>query len=182
MIRRDRRGATASDLLVFLATVSLGAALLYPAWSARGFRDLVERAGTDVETLASAARSSLQATGSWPTPAAPGEIPPELAGPSSEDESLARSQYRVTWTSWNVVDSIDVEVDVVFAPGDAPPDSVGPLREPVVRTIGGIVIHSRNAGLLAELALRFGDEPSFVLDSMWVLVLPERAVTRRPGP
>ena len=39
-----RRGATFADALVFLATLSLAAALLYPAWSARGFRERVTTA------------------------------------------------------------------------------------------------------------------------------------------
>ena len=58
---------------------------------------------------------------------------------------------------------------------DAPPDTVGPELMPVVRQIGGIILHSSDGALLAELLQRYGTEASFVRDTTWTLVLPERA-------
>jgi hypothetical protein len=165
-----------SDGLVFLATISLAAALLYPAWSAREFRSRVTSAVTDVETLGAAARSMLQDRGAWPTRAAPGEAPPELATFSGEEGIFSRLDYTLGWTSWQVVDSV-VAVDLDAAPvdpEDAPPDSIGPRLEPVIRTVGAVAVHSGDSALLAELSQRFADEISFVLDTTWLLVLPER--------
>ena len=171
---RGRSGATPSDVLVFLATVSLAAALLYPAWSARGFRGRVTSAVADIETLGAAARSTLQSAGAWPAPAAPGEAPPELVGLSTEGGIFSRLDYTLGWTSWQVVDSVAAAPPPPAAAGDAPPDSVGPTLQPIVRTIGGIAVYSSEDALLAELSQRYAGEVSFVLDSMWLIVLPER--------
>lgn len=171
---RSRTGATPSDVLIFLATISLAAALLYPAWSAREFRGRVESAAADVEALRSAAVSALERGGSWPSPAEPGSAPPELIGLSQEGSIFDRAHYALQWTSWNVVDSVVVAPDAVFEAGDAPPDSAGPRTEPIVRTVGGIALHSGDAALLGELAARYAEETSFVLDTIWMLILPER--------
>ena len=48
--------ATFADVVVFLATVSLAAALLYPAWNAREFRGRVATAVADIETPYSRSR------------------------------------------------------------------------------------------------------------------------------
>lgn len=177
----NRRGATPSDVLIFVATLSVGAALIYPTWSARGYRARVERAVGDVEAVASAARSSLGTSGSWPTPGAPGEAPRELAELSGEDQPFGRADYRMGWTTWSVVDSVEVQVAQVFTPGDAPSESAGPEHRPIVRTIGGVAVYSGDASLLAELVNHFAEQTSFVLDTMWVLVLPERADFRAPS-
>lgn len=173
-LMRSRSGATPSDVLVFLATVSLAAALLYPAWSARGFRGRVASAAADVDGLAAAARSTLESSGAWPSPAAPGEAPPQLGGLSSEGGIFSRLDYTLGWTSWQVVDSVEAPPPPPAAAGDAPPDSVGPMLEPIVRTVGGIAVYSSERALLAELSQRYAGEVSFVLDSVWLLVLPER--------
>lgn len=173
-VLRSRAGATASDVLIFLATVSLAAALLYPAWSAREFRARVDSAVADVEALRSAARSALELGGAWPSPAEPGTAPPQLVGLSQEGSVFDRTDYALQWTSWNVVDSVVVAPDATFAAGDAPPDSAGPRTEPIVRNVGGIAVHASDAALLAELAARYAEETSFVLDTIWLLILPER--------
>jgi hypothetical protein len=171
----NRSGATPGDVLIFLATVSLAAALLYPAWSARGFRALVDRAITDVDAVALAARSTLQTSGSWPTPTAAGARPPELVNLAVEDGPFARLEYTLEWGSWNVVDSVVAPNDVIISLGDLPPDSVGPPLRPVVRSVGGLAVHSGDVNLLAELAEHYAEASSFVLDTTWVLVLPERS-------
>ena len=168
------RGATFSDGLVFLATLSLFAALLYPAWSARGFRQRVSVAVADVEAVGSAARRTLSATGRWPTAAAPGSAPPELAGLAAENSPFSRTDYRLGWTSWNVVDSVEVIPDAP-PPADGPFEAPVPIRVPVLRSVGGVSVHASDAALLAELSERFAGQASFVLDTMWLLVLPDRA-------
>jgi hypothetical protein len=163
-------------VLIFLATVSLAAALLYPAWSAREFRARVDTAAGHVETLSRAARSTLTETRSWPTPAPPGEPPPELIGLAGDDGVFApRTSYRVAWTAWAVVDSVPAPPPPPSDPADPPAPSDGPALEPRVRTVGAVTVTASDPALLAELADRFGTETSFVLDSLWMLVLPERA-------
>jgi hypothetical protein len=77
------------------------------------------------------------------------------------------------WTSWNVVDSMEVPV-LPPAPGDTPPESVGPTMAPVLRSVGGVAVYSGDTRLLAELSERFVGETTFVLDTMWLMVLRER--------
>ena len=38
-----------------------------------------------------------------------------------------------------------------------------------------MTVHSGDGALLAELSRHFADEPTLVLDTMWLLVLTERA-------
>ena len=168
------RGATLGDVLLFLATVSVAAALLYPAWSARAFRGRVTSAIADIQTLGSAARSTREASGRWPSAAAPGEVPPELAGLPARDSIFMRADYTLGWTSWEVVDSIE-SVDTDPPPVDAPPDSVGPMLEPIVRWVGAIAVYSSEDALIAELFEHHADQDSFVLDTMLMLILPERS-------
>lgn len=170
---RGEHGATFSDVLVFVATLSLALALLYPAWSAREFRERVSAAVTDVQTVGDAARQALSRAGRWPTSTPPGTAPQELVGLAAEGSPFSRTDYRVGWTSWNVVDSIEV---MPTAPGldDVPPEAEVPQLVPVLRSVGGISVHSADPALLAELSDRFSGETSFVLDTMWMLVLTER--------
>jgi hypothetical protein len=171
-----RRGATLADVLVFLASVSLAAALLYPAWSTRGFRERVATAVADVEAVSGAARRSLEQSGRWPNPAPPGMAPTELAGLSGEGGAFSRTDYRVGWASWNVVDSVEV-VQPPPAPEDTPPETMGRVMAPVSRSVGAVSVHSADPALLAELSEHFAGEPTFVLDPMWLLVLAARAAT-----
>jgi hypothetical protein len=170
-----RRGATFSDVLLFLSTLGLAAALAYPAWSAREFRGRVSMAIADVEAVSAAARRSLDASGRWPDPAPPGVAPADLTGLTGEGGAFARTAYRIGWTSWNIVDSTEV-VQPAPAPEDTPPEYVGPVRAPVLRSIGAVTVHSGDLALLAELTESFSDGATFVLDTMWLLVLPQRAV------
>jgi hypothetical protein len=170
----ERHGATFSDVLFFLSALSLGAALLYPGWRAREFRGRVSTAIADVEAVSAAARRSLDASGRWPDPAPPGGAPPELVGLTGEGGAFARTAYGIGWTSWNVVDSMEVDQPAP-APGDTPPESVGPVRVPVLNSVGAVTVHSSDLALLAELTESFADEATFVLDTMWLLVLPQRA-------
>jgi hypothetical protein len=178
---RGERGATFSDVLVFVATLGLFAALLYPAWSAREFRGRVSAAVADVEAVGGAAREVLAGMGRWPTTVPPGSAPPELADLAGEDSPFARTDYRLGWTSWNVVDSIEV-MPGPPAPGDTPPELVAPELVPVLRSVGGVSVHSSDAALLAELSERFAGETAFVVDTMWLLVLTDRADTPLPEP
>jgi len=176
-----RRGATTGDVLIFLATLSVAVALLYPAWSVRGFRSRVEAAIADVDAVAAAARSVRDDSNRWPTPTPPGQAPPELSGLSGPDGPFAREGYSLGWSSWDVVDSVLAPPPAVASsPGDAPLATVPPAMLPVVRSVGAVTVHSTEESLLAELLQHYSDETSFVVDSMWLLVLPERAQAPPP--
>lgn len=171
------RSATVADVSVVLATLLLLSALLYPTWSARAFRERVATAIADVDALASGVRVSRTLQGRWPTAAAPGEAPPELSGLAEPDGPFSRPDYTLEWTTWEVVDSVEAPPDLgpPPAPGDAPQVTAGPRMLPVTRTIGAIGVHSAEASLLAALTEHFGPGASFVVDTVWVLVLPERS-------
>jgi len=175
------RGAAAGDVLIFLATLSIAAALLYPAWSTRGFRATVERAVADVETLSGAARIVRDGRNRWPTPAPPGEPPPELAGLGQAGGIFERLEYTLGWASWDVVDSVQAPPSADVPALDADPDETGAIPMlPVVRRVGAVTVHSGDETLLAELLEHYADRTSFVLDTMWLLILPERAESVGP--
>lgn len=176
-----RRGATTGDVLIFLATLSIAVALLYPAWSVRGFRSRVQTAVADVDAVAAAARAVRQSSGRWPAGAAPGEAPPELSGLSGENGPFGRGGYTLGWTVWDVVDSVVAPLPATPpSPDDPPPDTVAPPMRPVVRSVGAVAVHSAEEALLAELQRHYAEQASFVLDTLWMLVLPERAVSAPP--
>lgn len=165
-------GASTLDALVVLAALAVVAALAYPWWSALSFRRQVEQAIADVEAASARARSSLELLGRWPTPGPPGEAPPELSG-----LVFTRAAYVLGWSTWEVVDSVEVSADDVSppAPGDAPPASVGRLLSPVPFTVGSVAVRSERTDLLAELLDHYGPDESFVLGTTWIRILPERA-------
>ena len=174
--RHGTSGAAPAEVLIFLATLSIAAALLYPAWSARGFRASVQDAIADVETLSTAARSARDLRNRWPTPAPPGEAPGELSALGDPDGIFSRTGYALAWTSWEVVDSVEAPPPAdVTADGDAPQESADQAKVPIVRTVGAVAVHSGDEALLAELHEFYSDRASFVLDTLWLLVLPERA-------
>ena len=175
-------GTTLANVLVFLGALSVGAALLYPAWSGRTFRERVRSAIADVDSLRRAARASSEIRGAWPTAAAPGEAPPELPGLAGADGIFSRLGYTLGWTTWEVVDSVEAPPEEAPppVPGDAPPDSVGPLLLPITWTVGAVSVYTGEQALLAELIDHFGGDASFVLDTMWVLVVAEGS-RRAPG-
>jgi hypothetical protein len=47
--------------------------------------------------------------------------------------------------------------------------------QPIVEVVGALVVHTSDAALLAELSDRYAEQISFALDTIWMLVLPERA-------
>ena len=176
------RGAATGDVLIFLATLSIAAALLYPAWSVRGFRSTVERAVADVETLSTASRVVRDGRNRWPAPAPPGEAPSELSGLGQADGIFGRQEYTLGWTSWDVVDSVQAPPSADLPALDAEPNGPAPPpMRPVVRRVGAITVHSGDETLLAELLEHYSDRTSFVLDTMWLLVLPERAESVVPS-
>lgn len=177
-MRSPRNGLATGDFLIGLALAAVVLALVFPTLQARSFRATVEAMVNDVERMRLGAERYLHANGSWPTPGAPGAIPRELADVFPSDPSLERDRYTMQWTRWEVVDYVEAPRPSDEAPrADAPPDSVGPTTIPKVREVGGVVVHTRDPALLAELLQRYG-EASFVRDATWTLVLPERATGR----
>jgi hypothetical protein len=170
-----RSGLATGDLLIGLALTGVVLALVLPTLGARSLRASVDDLVADVEKMRLGAEHHLRNNRSWPTPGVPGAIPRELTDVFADDASLARDRYTMQWTRWEVVDSVEaLAPSTMSPPADAPPDSLGPVMLPLVREVGGIVVHTGDPTLLAELLRRYG-ATSFVSDTMWTLVLPERA-------
>jgi hypothetical protein len=141
----------------------------------------VEAAIADVDAVAAAARSVRDNGNRWPTTTPVGQAPPELSGLSGTNGPFAREEYALGWTAWDVVDSMRAPPPAIPAsPGDAPPDTVPPAMSPVVRSVGAVTVRSSEESLLTELQQHYADATSFVVDSMWFLVLPERAQAPTP--
>ena len=184
------RQLTRSDVAIGAAVVLLIWAAVAPRLSARSFHSLSERASTDVEALRAAALGTVSSTGAWPTAAEAGTAPPELSGAYPGEASLTFDGYTLQWIGLAVTDyeeappvtyvapDPDEEGDegsrLIIAPGDAPPDSVGPEMRAVARRIGAVVLYTSNDELLADLLTRYGSTVSYVRDSVWTLVVDDR--------
>lgn len=169
-----RLGLSFADVLIGVAAASLLLALLYPTFRAWRFRALVEGVVSEVEALRIAAVRTYARTGVWPDASGPGAMPPGVAGAFGGDTTLVREGYALHWSTWEVVEEAEVPANVAMIPADtdAPPDSVAPPTMTVVRSVGGIVVHTSRDALLAELLTRYGRAISFVRDTTWTLVVP----------
>ena len=184
------RQLTRSDFAIGAAVLLLVWAAVAPTLSARSFRSLSERAATDVETLRTAALGTVANSGAWPSAAEAGTAPAELSGAYPGQGSLTFDGYTLQWVGLAVTDyeeappvtyvapDPDEEGDegsgLIIAPGDAPPDSVGPELRPVARKIGAVVLYTSNDDLLADLLARYGPTVSYVRDSTWTLVVDDQ--------
>jgi len=173
-----RAGFAAADLVILVALLSLVAALAYPTLRRSAFEARVERAVADVEQVRRSAVRHLERRGTWAPASDPRHPPAGLEG-QGLDSVFSRPEYGIEWRRWEVV-----ELEEVAPPPEGPgPEEPGeaplPIRLPVVRLLGGITLHTGEEALLAELAARYGDTASFVYDTTWTLVLPQRTGTSR---
>lgn len=167
-----RRGFAFVDVLMVLGALAVVASIASPLLKRRAYRQHVERVVSSVEALRSASTQYRDSTGDWPEDAGAGRVPGELVPLLPATLGLHEADYSVGWMRWNVV-------EIPRQPAPPPPDSTGRASEPdslgtrppVIRTIGGITVHSADAGLLGALLKRFGTATSFVRDSSWTLVL-----------
>jgi hypothetical protein len=170
----NARDLTVADLMIALAGATVILALLLPTLRARSFRASVERTVSEVEAVRRAAESHFRTRATWPLAEAAGVTPPALTGILGDD--LVRDGYTLQWTRWSVVDSVETpRAPVETVPGDAPPDDAPRAATPLVQLIGAVVVYSGDDRLLGELLARYGRDASFVRDTTWTLVLPERA-------
>jgi len=178
------RRATAADAAVFVAALALLAALLRPTLSERELQARVQSAIADVDLVTASARASRGSRGRWPTSAPPGEVPPELGVLATPDGPFSRPEYELAWTTWEVVDSVVAPPEAAPppTPGDAPRTPATPRMAPVTRELGAVAVHAGDEVLLAELLAHYGRGSSFVLDTMWMVVLPERSESQAAGP
>lgn len=170
----DPRRLKTGDVLIGVSVLALVIAGALPTLRAHAFERQVEAAAADVEILRGAAIGQLQVLGRWPPAAGRGQIPRGVSGAFPGDSTLIRRGYSLEWTTWELVDRVEAPF-VAAAPtvgGDAPPpDSVSPATMPIVREVAGVVVHSADESLLAELLARYGADVSFVRDSTWTLVV-----------
>jgi hypothetical protein len=163
----------AGTLSVGLAGLVLIWALFAPTLRARSFQNLVTTALNDVGALRDASLETVQAAGSWPTPAGPGVSPPEVAGIVSLDAPPPAGEFVLEWRVLNTV--VQAEAPLPSNPtaieGDAVPDSLAIELIRAVRANGVIVVHSSNAELLAALLSQHGDTISFIRDTTWTLLV-----------
>lgn len=170
--RRVSRGFAVADAVILLAVVALLAALAYPALKRRAFDGRFERVVQDVETLRRSALAYRDRTGAWAPGAGPRQRPPELG--AHLDSLFAREAYGIEWRRWEVVAMREMQPPPVAPSARESGEQPVPTHVPVVRLLGGITVHTGEEALLAELAVRYGDSISFVYDTTWTLVLPDR--------
>lgn len=174
--RASRAGLSTGDVLIVLAALTVVLALAYPTLSARAFHADLAETFAQVEAVRTVARAHRLERGSWPASGEPGALPSELAGAlGRRDGTGTDGRATLQWTTWEVVDSVEAPPSAEQPPVDAPPETVPPAFLPLVRRVGAIVVHSADERVLAELLSRYGAKASFVRDTTWTLVLPERA-------
>jgi hypothetical protein len=170
----NARDLTVADVMIALAGATVILALLLPTLRARSFRASVERTVSEVEAVRRAAEGHFRTRATWPLAEAAGVTPSALTAILGDD--LVRDGYTLQWTRWSVVDSVETPQALVeTVPGDALPDDAPRTATPLVQLIGAVVVYSDDDRLLGELLARYGRNASFVRDTMWTLVLPERA-------
>jgi hypothetical protein len=184
-----RIGSTTGDRLVILSVLTLGAAFVYPRIAHRAFERQLDRTVAAVDAVRDAASRVRAENGDWPEGAEPGSIPAELAARLPGGFPFTTEHYTLQWTSWEITEdppeAIPQAVASTLPEGDdAPePDFAVPIVPRTIRAIGGLSVTARQPGLLAGLLERFGSTASFVRDSTWTLVLPERSEPRnQPSP
>jgi len=170
------RRATSADLAIVGAALALVAALARPTLDARALEARVAGAIEDVDLVIASARASHASRSRWPQAAPAGEAPPEL-GALATDGPFSRADYSLAWTTWQVVDSVVASTEDAAppAPGDAPRSPDEPRLAPATRALGALAVHTSDPTLRAALLAHYGRGSSFVLDTTWILVLPERA-------
>ncbi len=159
--------------------MALAAALLRPTLDARSFRRVVTQAIADVDAVSVAARAARESTGRWPAGGDPGTRPVGLDALAGRDSVFSRPDYTLGWSVWDIVDSVPAPPETGPAPMDAPPDTVGPRMVPRVERVGGVSVYSGDSLLIAELTAHYADAAPLVLDTLWLMVLPERAPAPR---
>jgi len=189
-----------SDLLVVLSLLALGIVLVYPGLKERAFTGELNRAVEAVETLRSAASAFFGRDGDWPAPNPAGVLPPELATALPFAYSLTADGYSLEGNRWETVERPGVVLrpeplvlprerpglvprlePLVASEEVEPRDSVAVIQPPRYHTTGGITVHASDPALLAGLLRHFGTRLSFVRDTTWTLVIPQRSGPRPVG-
>ena len=179
----DRGGATTGDVLVVLSILTLGFSLLYPRLRERGLAQRLDGAASAVEAVRQSARSFYEENRDWPAPRTAGVTPPELSAALPGDSSFTFEHYTLEWNRWEITEApvVIVLAEPTVLPEEDDPmdaDSAPPSPPPTLRSIGGITLHSGETAILAGLFQRYGAAVSFVRDTMWTLILPQRSDPR----
>lgn len=174
-----RGGFSTGDVLVVVALLALGAAVVRPHLNRTRFEGQVDAAAAAVRDLADAARAYHEREGSWPLDAPPGSVPDELAGTLTLPDTTA---FVVDWNLWKAVreppeDSAPtLTVSLNPSPGMPPPpepmDTLSERPPPSVLAVPGVSVRSGDPSLLAALLTRFGRSSSFVHQDTWTMILP----------
>lgn len=182
--RSKRSGASLGDILVILSMLTLGFALVYPRLRHRAFTRQLEGAVAAVDTLRAASSNFLTQNRDWPAPSPEGVIPPELTSALPSGYSFVVEGYTLEWNRWETVEDPVVVAPPTSAaptPGDSPSDTLLVAPPPTFHTIGGLSVHAGDSALLAGLLRHYGTDASFVRDTTWTLVMPQRSAARTGG-
>jgi len=171
-VRRDHAGFSLADLVVGLAALTVLAALLLPVVhrSARAAR--LDAAEERVQQVRMAYEEHRTAEGSWPGSAPPGRVPAGLErylppGTGFEGEGFVLEARR-----WRTVEEPARPTGIPEMPDETPGDTL-PLPSPTVEVLAGLSLGTADPALLTALLSTHPDD-SFVQDTVWILVFPQR--------
>ena len=170
--RRDGAGFLVADAVVGLAALAVLAALLVPVVQRSARYARIEAAQERVQQVHMGYQEHRAAEGSWPVSAPPGQVPEGLAAYLPPGASFEGDGFVVEARRWRAVEQPPRPQDIPEIPDDTPADTV-PLPSPTVGVLAGVSLGTSDPALLAALLSRH-PEDSFVQDTVWTLVFPQR--------
>lgn len=178
MTAGGRAGGTFGNVLLVMATLSLLAAVMYPAARERAFDERVETIVSDVELVRGTVDDLREETGSWPPSSAIAGLVPGLLSPG---EAIGSSFGR--GLEWRRLESVEVPRPPEGMAGSVPEDAdelgrEAPTPEPTFFHRGAISLHTSDEEIIGALLDRYPG--SFVHDGVWTLLLPRVAVPPTP--
>lgn len=156
---------------LILALALLVAAAVRPVRQAATFERTRTAAIEEVENLRLAVERRWSEYGSWPTPAAPGQIPLEVAAAFPGDSVLGGDGYTMQWRTMPYVSSTDEPIEDLPAEAVAAVDSIPTTTTETTAAAGLIALESADNRLLAALLEEFREDGAFLTNSTWSLVV-----------
>ncbi len=178
MTTGGRAGGTFGNVLLVIATLSLLAAVMYPAARERAFDERIEAIVSDIELVRGTVEDVREETGSWPPSSAIAGLVPGLLSPG---EAIGSSLGR--GLEWRRLESVEVPPPPEGVEDSVPEedDELGqeaPTPEPTFFHRGALSLHTTDEEVIGALLDRYPE--SFVHDGVWTLLLPRVAVPPTP--
>lgn len=170
--RRDGAGFSLVDVVVGLAALAVLTALFVPVVHRSAREARIDAAQERVQQVRMGYDEHRTAEGSWPASAPPGRVPEGLESYLPPGAGFEGEGFVLEARRWRAVEQPPRPADIPEIPDDTPADTM-PLPSPTVGVLAGVSLGTSDPALLAALLSTHPDD-SFVQDTVWTLVFPQR--------